>query len=219
MHIHNLSNTNSILNRFLYEIRSVSIQNDAMRFRRNIERIGEVLSYEMSKVLHYNSAKTVTPLGQCNIDLNKEDIVICSILRAGLPLHNGVLNYFDKAENAFISAYRHHETETDAFEIVVEYIACPSLENKTLVLVDPMLATGQSLALTYEALKPYGLPKQVHLICAIGSTEGVTYINEHFPENTHLWIADIDDELNDKGYIVPGLGDAGDLAFGSKLQH
>jgi len=219
MYIHNLSKSNSVLNTFLSEIRSVSIQKDAMRFRRNIERIGEILSYEMSKYLNYESHKVETPLDTCNINLADDDIVICSVLRAGLPLHNGILNYFDKAENAFISAYRHHKDDTDAFEIIVEYIACPSLENKTLVLVDPMLATGQSLVLTYQALKPFGTPKQIHLVSAIGSQEGVTYINSKFPKNTRLWIADIDKTLNDKGYIVPGLGDAGDLAFGSKLQH
>jgi len=219
MHIHKLSSSNSVLNRFLSEIRSVSIQKDAMRFRRNIERIGEVLSYEMSKVLPYHSEQVETPLGHSAINLDESDIVICSILRAGLPLHTGVLNYFDKAENAFISAYRRHQKNTEDFDIIVEYIACPSLENKTLVLVDPMLATGQSLALTYKALKPYGLPKQIHLISAIGSQEGVTFIADKFPENTHLWIADIDKTLNDKGYIIPGLGDAGDLAFGTKLQH
>ena len=219
MHIHNLSDSNSVLNTFISEIRSVSIQTDAMRFRRNIERIGEVLSYELSKILPYTPNSIETPLGLCDINLDEGDLVICSILRAGLPLHTGVLNYFDKAENAFISAYRHHDKQTEAFEIIVEYITCPSLENKTLLLVDPMLATGQSLALTYEALKPYGMPKQVHILCAIGSQEGVSFISDKFPENTHLWIADIDKELNDKGYIVPGLGDAGDLAFGSKLQH
>lgn len=219
MHIHKLSNSNSVLNTFISEIRSVSIQKDAMRFRRNIERIGEVLSYEMSKLLPYNSNSIETPLGHSEINLNDADIVICSILRAGLPLHTGVLNYFDKAENAFISAFRHHNKHTEDFEIVVEYIACPSLKSKTLVLVDPMLATGQSLVATYEALKPYGLPKQIHLISTIGSQEGVNFISDKFPENTHLWIADIDKNLNDKGYIIPGLGDAGDLAFGPKLQH
>lgn len=219
MHIHNLSDSNSILNTFLHEIRSVTIQKDAMRFRRNIERIGEVLSYEMSKILHYNSRQIETPLGHCSINLNEDEIIICSILRAGLPLHNGVLNYFDMAENAFISAYRHHKKGSDDFEIIVEYIACPSLKNKTLLLVDPMLASGQSITLTYEALLEYGVPKQTHLLSAIGSQEGIEYINNYFPENTHLWIADIDEKLNDKGYIVPGLGDAGDLAFGSKLQH
>lgn len=218
MHIHNLSNINSVLNNFIFEIRDVSIQNDRMRFRRNIERIGEVLSYEMSKTLNHHTTNAQTPLGKAEVNVPKNDIVICSILRAGLPLHNGVLNYFDKAENAFISAYRHHLNDTD-FEIIVEYIASPNLDNKTLLLVDPMLATGKSLALTYEALLSHGTPKQVHLLSVIGTEAGVEYIKNHFPENTHLWIAAIDKNLNDKGYIVPGLGDAGDLAFGDKLRN
>lgn len=219
MYIHNLSENSSILNTFLHEIRSVSIQNDAMRFRRNIERIGEVLSYEMSKQLSFSKTDTKTPLGVSSGNLINEDIVICSILRAGLPLHNGVLNYFDKAENAFISAYRHHsKNNPKGFEIIVEYAACPSLEGKTLILADPMLATGQSLALTYNALKPFGNPNSVHILSVIGAEGGVSYIKDKFSENTHLWIAAIDEELNDKGYIVPGLGDAGDLAFGNKLQ-
>jgi uracil phosphoribosyltransferase len=218
MQIHNFSTKSSILNTFVSEIRSVNIQNDSMRFRRNIERIGEVLSYEMSKVLTSDSISVETPLGNALINMPKDEIVICSILRAGLPFHNGILNYFDKAENAFISAYRHHLNSKD-FEIIVEYIASPNLENKTLVLVDPMLATGQSLALTYEALKSHGTPKQIHLLSVIGAQTGVDYIKDKFPENTHLWIAAIDKTLNDKGYIVPGLGDAGDLAFGSKLKN
>lgn len=218
MQIHNFSTKSSILNTFVSEIRSVNIQNDSMRFRRNIERIGEVLSYEMSKVLTSDSISVETPLGNALINMPKDEIVICSILRAGLPFHNGILNYFDKAENAFISAYRHHLNSKD-FEIIVEYIASPNLENKTLVLVDPMLATGQSLALTYEALKSHGTPKQIHLLSVIGAQTGVDYIKDKFPENTHLWIAAIDETLNDKGYIVPGLGDAGDLAFGSKLKN
>jgi uracil phosphoribosyltransferase len=218
MHIHNFSNKSSVLNTFVSEIRSIDIQTDRMRFRRNIERIGEILSYEMSKVLSSNSISIETPLGTSLINTPKEDLVICSILRAGLPFHNGVLNYFDKAENAFISAYRHHLNNTD-FEIIVEYIASPNLENKTLVLVDPMLATGQSLALTYEALKSHGTPKQIHLLSVIGAQVGVDYIKDRFPANTCLWIAAIDEALNDKGYIVPGLGDAGDLAFGEKLKH
>ena len=215
MEIHNLSNQSSVLNTFVSEIRSVDIQNDRMRFRRNIERIGEILAYEVSKTLSSELASIQTPLGCSETTIPKNDIVICSILRAGLPLHNGVLNYFDKAENAFISAYRHHLNNTD-FEIIVEYIASPKLENKTLLLVDPMLATGQSLALTYEALKSHGIPKQIHVLSVIGALEGVNYIKNKFPKNTHLWIASIDEILNDKGYIVPGLGDAGDLAFGEK---
>ena len=158
MHIHNLSTKNSILNTFISEIRDKNIQKDAMRFRRNIERIGEILGYEMSKTLNYESASITTPLGINNTQLIDNDIVLCSILRAGVPLHNGLLNYFDTAENAFISAYRHHKHNPESFEIIVEYLACPNLENKTLILADPMLATGQSMVATFEALKPFGTP-------------------------------------------------------------
>ena len=219
MHIHNISQQNSVLNTFLSEIRDTHIQKDSMRFRRNIERIGEILGYEMSKSLNYDTKSIKTPLGSCLVNLTSNELVLCSILRAGIPLHNGLLNYFDKAENAFISAYRHHKNNSENFEIIVEYLACPDLENKTLVLADPMLATGQSLVATFEALKPFGTPKEVHLISAIGSQEGVSFIKKHFNSNTHLWIAAIDEGLNSKGYIVPGLGDAGDLAFGQKSQH
>ena len=218
MIIHNLSEQNSILNNFISEIRSSDIQNDSMRFRRNIERIGEILGYELSKTLNFKSSKVITPLGNCSINLIENNIVLCSILRAGVPLHNGLLNYFDKAENAFISAYRHHKHNPESFEIIVEYLACPNLENKTLVLADPMLATGQSMVATFEALKPFGTPKEVHLISVIGAQEGVNFVEQNFDDKTHLWIAAIDETLNDKGYIIPGLGDAGDLAFGEKLQ-
>jgi uracil phosphoribosyltransferase len=219
MRIHNLSEQNSVLNTFISEIRDVVIQKDAMRFRKNIERIGEVLGYEMSKVLNYTASEIKTPLGISKIDLISDSIVLCSILRAGIPLHNGLLNYFDASENAFISAYRHHQENSDEFEIIVEYLACPSLENKTLILADPMLATGQSMVTTFEALKPFGTPKDIHLISVIGAQEGVDYLKTHFSNDTHLWIATIDEKLNDKGYIVPGLGDAGDLSYGEKLQH
>ena len=219
MHIHNLSEKNSILNTFISELRDVNIQKDSMRFRRNIERIGEVLGYEMSKVLSYKTSTITTPLGTCEMNLLENDIVLCSILRAGVPLHNGLLTYFDNAQNAFISTYRQHQKQPDSFEIVVEYLACPSLENKTLILADPMLATGQSLVATFEALKPFGIPKEVHLVCVIGAQDGIDYISKHFKNDTHLWIAAVDKKLNDKGYIIPGLGDAGDLAFGEKLQH
>jgi len=218
MHIHNLSQQNSVLNTFISEIRDINIQKDSMRFRRNIERCGEILGYEMSKYLSYKKTSIKTPLGTCSIDLLNNDIVLCSILRAGVPLHNGLLNYFDSSENAFISAYRHHENNPESFKIIVEYLACPNLENKTLILADPMLATGQSMAATFEALKPFGTPKEVHLISVIGGQKGVDYVNREFDNNTHLWIASIDEKLNDKGYIIPGLGDAGDLAFGEKLQ-
>ncbi|MBQ0788865.1 MAG: uracil phosphoribosyltransferase [Oceanihabitans sp.] len=219
MKIFNLAKENSILNSFISELRDVKIQKDSMRFRRNIERIGEILGYEMSKSLQYNTTTIETPLGNCEMSLLNNDIVLCSILRAGVPLHNGLLNYFDDAENAFISAYRHHKEDPDSFEIIVEYLACPSLENKTLILADPMLATGQSMLATFEALKPFGKPKNVHLVSVIGAQEGVAFLDKNFSEDTNLWIATIDPELSDKGYIVPGLGDAGDLAFGKKLQH
>ena len=218
MHIHNLSETPSILSTFMSEIRDKTIQKDSMRFRRNIERIGEVLGYELSKSLHFEAHNVETPLGVSNTVLHKNDIVLCSILRAGVPLHNGLLNYFDAAENAFISAYRQHRQDPESFEIVVEYLACPSLEGKTLILADPMLATGQSMVATFEALKPFGTPKEVHLVGVVGAQTGVDFVAKSFDSNTHLWIAAIDDTLNDKGYIIPGLGDAGDLAFGNKLQ-
>ncbi|MBR9846105.1 MAG: uracil phosphoribosyltransferase [Algicola sp.] len=219
MHIHNLSEEHSILNSFIAEIRDVSIQQDRMRFRRNIERIGEVLGYEMSKTLDFKSKTIQTPLGKKPTEIYQNDIVLCSILRAGVPLHNGLLNYFDDAENAFISAYRHHKHNPETFEIIVEYLACPDLNGKTLVLADPMLATGQSMVATFEALKPFGTPKDIHLVSVIGAQAGVDFVNAHFNKNSHLWIATVDEQLNDKGYIIPGLGDAGDLAFGEKLQH
>jgi uracil phosphoribosyltransferase len=218
MHIHNISQNNSILNTFIAEIRNVTIQKDSMRFRRNIERIGEILGYEMSKVLNYKASLIDTPLGVSPINLINDDIVLCSILRAGVPLHNGLLNYFDTAENAFISAYRHHENNSESFEIIVEYLACPNLENKILILADPMLATGQSMVSTFEALKPFGTPKEIHLVSVIGAKDGIDFVENHFDASTHLWIAAVDEKLNEKGYIIPGLGDAGDLAFGEKLQ-
>lgn len=218
MQIHDISEQNSILNSFIEEIRSESFQKDSMRFRRNIERIGEILGYEMSKSLTYNSKEVKTPLGMCQIALPQNNMVLCSILRAGVPLHQGLLNYFDHAENAFISAYRQHQKQPESFEIMVEYLACPNLEDKTLILADPMLATGQSLVATFEALKPFGKPKEVHLACVIGAQQGIDYISKYFDNNTHLWIAAVDKELNSKGYIIPGLGDAGDLAYGEKLQ-
>ena len=217
MKTHQIEKKDSILNKFISEIRDIEVQKDSLRFRRNIERIGEVLGYELSKSLSYNSVSVKTPLGKKEMQLCNNDIVLCSILRAGLPLHQGLLNYFDDAENAFISAYRHHPKNNEEFEIVVEYFATPEIENKTLLLADPMLATGQSLVAVYEAIKKQGTPKEIHIVAVIGSQEGIDFIEKHFPENTHLWIAAIDNQLNEKGYIVPGLGDAGDLAFGEKL--
>lgn len=217
MKVHHVLGNNSVLNQFIAEIRDIDIQADRMRFRKNIERIGEVLGYELSKTLEYEEKLVKTPLGQSRIFLPKEDIVVCSILRAGIPLHNGLLNYFDKAGSSFISAYRHHPNNEIDFEIVVEYLASPSLENKTLILADPMLATGRSLVSVYEALKKMGVPKEIHLVSVIAATEGIDYVASAVPKETQLWIATIDQELNDHGYIVPGLGDAGDLAFGEKV--
>jgi uracil phosphoribosyltransferase len=217
MVIHHFEEENSLLNQFIAEIRDVEIQKDRMRFRRNIERMGEVLGYELSKNLNY-SAKTIqTPLGTKEMLLPKDELVLCSVLRAGLPLHQGLLNYFDGAENAFISAFRHHRGNEDAFEVIVNYCATPDLENKVLVLTDPMLATGKTLENVLKALNEYGKPKQIHIISVIGSKNGVNHVKQVFPENTHLWIAAIDPELNTRGYILPGIGDAGDLAFGEKV--
>lgn len=216
MTVHNLESNNSVLNNFIAEIRNLSIQKDSMRFRRNIERIGEILSYELSKVLNFSFKNVVTPLGVKKIPVCQSDLVLCSILRAGLPLHQGLLNYFDNIENAFISAYRQHTTGDD-FEIIVEYLASPSLDQKVLILADPMLATGSSLVAVYKTLKKLGNIKQIHIVSVIAAKEGITYIKDFFPENTHLWVATVDDKLNKRGYIVPGLGDAGDLAFGTKV--
>ncbi len=217
MIVHHFESEFSVLNRFIAEIRDVNIQKDPMRFRRNIERIGEIMCYELSKSLNYDTKTVQTPLGTKDIALPIDDLVLCSVLRAGIPLHQGLLNYFDRAENAFISAYRHHPNGGDDFEVIVKYFAAPSLGNKTLVLTDPMLATGRTLENVLNVLKSHGEPKQIHIISVIGSKEGVAYIKKVFPEGTHLWIAAIDDELTSKGYIIPGIGDAGDLAFGVKL--
>lgn len=219
MTIHHLAEKNSVLNNFLAELRNVSVQKDRMRFRTNIERIGEILAYELSKNLEYQKQEVQTPLGSATINLPQEDVVICSILRAGVPLHNGLLNYFDKAENSFISAYRHHPDGDEKFEILVEYLASPSLEGKTLILADPMMATGGSFVNVLKALETMGKPKKIHLVSVIGAQAGIDYVSANFPEDSSLWIATIDQELNERGYIVPGLGDAGDLAFGPKLQH
>ena len=211
-----LDQKKSILNKFISEIRDTEIQKDSMRFRRNIERIGEIIAYEISQTLDFQNKVVSTPLGTKIVAVPQKDIVVCSILRAGLPLHSGLLNFFDDAENAFISAYRKHITEAK-FEIKVEYFASPNLEGKTLILADPMLATGQSIVAVFEGLKKHGTPKEIHLACVVGAKPGIAYIKNHFPENTKLWIATVDEHLNEKGYIVPGLGDAGDLSFGIKL--
>ncbi|MCM8570138.1 uracil phosphoribosyltransferase [Gramella jeungdoensis] len=219
MQVQELLKTNSVASKFIAQLRDIKVQGDRMRFRRNIERLGEILAYELSKELNYTRKEIETPLGKSAIPLPEDELVICSILRAGLPLHQGLLNYFDDAENSFISAYRHHPDNDENFEILVEYLASPSLEGKTLILADPMLATGRSFSNVLKALEPMGQPAKIHLVSVIGSDEGIEYLKSVFPENSKLWIATIDHELDKNGYIVPGLGDAGDLCFGNKLQH
>ncbi len=217
MVIHDLSKQNSVLNQYILELRDVSIQKDRMRFRKNIERIGEILSYEMSKVLDYKTVKVTTPLGTKNIQVPNNKMVLCSVLRAGIPLHHGILNYFDAVDNAFVSAYRFHRNGGNDFEVKVNYLATPSLEGKTLVLADPMLATGRTLENVLKAFDGYGIPDQIHIISILGARPGIDLVDIVFPKNTHLWIAAIDDALNERGYIVPGLGDAGNLSYGPRL--
>lgn len=214
--ITNFSEQNSLLSQFLSEIRNIDVQHDRMRFRRNLERISEIMAYELSKTFTYKKEEIVTPLGEANVPLANTEIVLATILRAGLPMHQGLLNYFDGADSAFISAYRKHTTEED-FDIHVEYCASPTLDKKTLIISDPMLATGSSMAMVYEALKSYGTPKQLHIVCAIATEEGLNYLTKKVPRSTKIWVGAIDDELTAQSYIVPGLGDAGDLAFGDKI--
>jgi len=217
MKIHHLSEKNSVLNHFLGEIRDVNIQKDRLRFRRNIERIGEIMAYEISKDLHYKNWAITTPLGVKNSTEISDKIVICSILRAGLTLHNGFLNYFDGAENGFISAYRFHPNNDDNFEIKLEYEVVSDINESNLILVDPMLATGQSIVAVFNKLISKGAPKEIHLAVVIAAPEGIKYLESNLPDYCHLWIASIDEKLNENNYIIPGLGDAGDLAFGTKL--
>ena len=215
--IHILSDQNSIFNQYVAELRDISIQKDSMRFRRNLERMGEIMSYEISKTLEYASKETTTPLGVAETSHLVSQPVIATILRAGLPMHLGVLNYFDKAENAFISAYRRHHKD-NTFDIHVEYVSSPSLDDKVLILCDPMIATGSSIVLAYKAILLKGTPKHVHIISAISSREGVEYVKSNMPtKNFTIWCGAIDEELTAHSYIVPGLGDAGDLAFGEKI--
>ena len=217
MQIHYLSEGNSILNHFLGQIRNVDVQNDSMRFRRNIERIGEVMAYELSKNLNYEDIQITTPLGIKNTTRISDKLVLCSILRAGLPLHLGFLNYFDDAENGFVSAFRHHYHNDDKFEIKVEYQAVPNIDQKNLLLIDPMLATGQSMVAVFNTLLTKGTPREIHIAVVLAAPEGIAYLKQHLPDNCHLWVATLDEKLSSKNYIVPGLGDAGDLAYGNKL--
>lgn len=214
--VHNLSLNNSIINQFVAELRDVNIQNDRMRFRKNLERIGEIFAYEISKTLEFEETEVTTPLGIANVPTLKNHPIIGTILRAGLPLHYGLLNYFDQADNAFISAYRKHHKD-GSFDIKLEYVGSPSLQGRELILCDPMLATGSSIVMTYKALMDRGIPKHTHIVCALASIQGVEYVKRNMPESVTIWAAAIDEELTAQSYIVPGLGDAGDLAFGTKM--
>jgi len=216
MEVINLGKQNSIFNHFIREIRDVKIQKDALRFRRNLERIGEIFAYEISKKMDYENKEVTTPLGISTESLMLEKPVLATILRAGLPLHQGLLNYFDSSDNCFISAYRKHKKGGD-FEIKIEYMSSPNLEGKTVILCDPMLASGSSMVLAMEALLSKGKPKHIHIVAVIASSEGIQYLKENMPtRNCTLWLGAEDAEMTSQSYIVPGLGDAGDLAFGEK---
>jgi uracil phosphoribosyltransferase len=218
MKLYNFSEENSLLSTYIREIRDVTIQGDRLRFRRNLERIGEIMAYEISKTLAYKRITVNTPLDVAEVNVLDEEVVIAAILRAGIPFHLGMLNYFDGAGNAFVSAYRKYkETGHQSFDIHIEYIASPSIENKTLILADPMLATGASMELTYRALLTKGTPRHIHVATIVASRQAIDYCKRNFPnDKTTIWAAVIDPELNDASYIVPGIGDAGDLAYGEK---
>lgn len=218
MTVHILSQQNTVLNKFIAQIRDKSVQKDSMRFRRNMERIGEITAYEISKTFDYKPCPVETPLGEAVVETIENPIVIATILRAGLPYHQGFLNYFDDAQNAFVSAYR-KSTKDGKFTVKVEYISCGDLEGKTLLLVDPMLATGSSLVLAYNALcERGGTPAHTHVAAVIASEQGVDYVMKNMPrQTTTVWAAAVDEELTSRSYIVPGIGDAGDLAYGDKI--
>lgn len=217
MEIINFDEFPSLVNRYMLELRDVDIQHDAMRFRTNLERIGQIMAYEISRRLDYKDREIRTPLGKCVCKEPADQVVLATILRAGLPFHHGFLSYFDQAENAFVSAYRRYREKGDTFDIVVEYMATPDIEGKTLILVDPMLATGSSMELAYKALLQKGTPARIHVASVIASRRSVEYVKQHFPDDrTTVWCGAIDPEINAHSYIVPGLGDAGDLAFGEK---
>ena len=214
--VKNLGENHSLVSNWISELRATAVQGDRMRFRRNIERIGEVIAYEISKTLAWEEQDITTPLGISKTKLLKTQPVLGTILRAGLPLHQGMLNYFDKADNAFIAAYRKHHTD-GSFDISLEYLSCPVIDNRVLIICDPMLATGASLVKTIGLLKKEGTPSELHVAAVIASTEGINFLRRHEP-TVRIWCGSIDEELTAKGYIVPGLGDAGDLAFGEKSQ-
>lgn len=212
-----LGKQRSVVGRFLAELRDVNVQTDPLRFRRNLERIGEAIAHELSRTLPYEEREVITPLGTARVIVPAEEPVLATILRAGLPMHQGMLNWFDKADSAFISAYRKHRKGEDGFDIEVEYLSSPVLDDRILVLCDPMLATGQSMVLVYKALLARGRPKALHIVSAIASAEGVEHLRRHLPPDTRYWIGAIDEEMTAQAYIVPGLGDAGDLAYGRKV--
>ncbi len=211
-----LSRGNSLVNPLLAEIRDVGIQGDPLRFRRNIERFGEIFAYEISKRLAYDSRVVSTPLGAAQVPVLAEQPVLATILRAGLPLHQGLLNAFDRADNAFISAYRKHDGDEAHFEVEIEYLASPTLDGRTVILCDPMLASGSSMVLAWKALLARGTPAHVHVVSVISSRQGVECVRDNLPDGTTIWVAAIDPELDSRAYIVPGLGDAGDLCYGDK---
>ena len=207
----------TVINKYIEELRNVEVQNDRARFRRNLERIGEMMAFEISKTLNYSTKEVETPLGTAQVCTHDDAIVLATIFRAGLPFHQGFLNVFDYADNAFVSAYRYYkDKECHDVGIHIEYIASPSMEGKTLIIADPMLATGSSMELAYEALLTKGHPKKIHLVSVIASRQAIDFVRSKFPDDTTLWVAAVDDEINSHKYIVPGLGDAGDLAFGEK---
>jgi len=212
----NLSAQHSLVSNWVSELRDVEVHHDRLRFRRNLERIAEVIGYEISKKLESTEKIVKTPLGENKSKMIKQQPVLATILRAGLAMHNGLLNYFDKADNAFLSAYRKHNPD-GSFDISLEYLSCPNLENRVIIISDPMLATGASLVKSIQHLKEVGQFKEIHIACAIACTVGIEHVLQSFPEAI-IWCGDIDEELTSKGYIVPGLGDAGDLAYGTKIQ-
>ncbi len=212
----NLSEHYSIVSDWVAEIRDKQIQQDRMRFRYNTERIGEIAGYEISKQLDFSEKEVQTPLGTARCGILKEQPVLATILRAGIPLHSGLSRVFDHADHAFVGAYRKHKHD-GSFDIHLEYLSCPDLEDRTLILVDPMLATGSSLVKTLRQLIQVGKPKRIHIVTVIAATQGIENMTEHFPDST-LWAGAIDEKLNNKGYIIPGIGDAGDLAYGPKKQ-
>ena len=207
---------NSLISQYMTEMRDVNIQKDMLRFRRNLERVGEIMAYEISKTLDYRTVETLTPLDVAKTCVIDSQVVLATIFRAGVPFHHGFLNYFDNAQNAFVSAYRKYK-EKENFDVCIEYLASPRLDGKTLILADPMLATGASMELSYRALLTKGEPAHIHVASVIASQQAVDYVKAHFPDDrTTLWVGAVDPEINSHSYIVPGLGDAGDLAYGVK---